>query len=80
MKRITTIAVLSVLMFGHAYSQTKQKKEVMNNTERTDHYTFQLSDKVTRKEVTFKNRYGITLLVIYIRQKISVIKNLQPSY
>jgi fermentation-respiration switch protein FrsA (DUF1100 family) len=32
----------------------------MNNTEQTDHYTFQLSDKVTRKAVTFKNRYGIT--------------------
>ncbi|WP_318849103.1 alpha/beta hydrolase [Chryseobacterium sp. JV558] len=27
----------------------------------TEHYTFQLSDKVTRKAVTFKNRYGITL-------------------
>ena len=27
----------------------------------TDHYTFQLSDKVTRQKVTFKNRYGITL-------------------
>ncbi|WP_312192209.1 alpha/beta hydrolase, partial [Sphingobacterium sp.] len=26
-----------------------------------DHYTFQLSDKVTRKKVRFKNRYGITL-------------------
>jgi fermentation-respiration switch protein FrsA (DUF1100 family) len=61
MKRITIIAVLSVLMFGHVYSQTKQKKEVMNNTEQTDHYTFQLSDKVTRQAVTFKNRYGITV-------------------
>jgi len=48
-------------MFGHTYSQTKQKNETMNNTERTDHYTFQLSDKVTRKAVTFKNRYGITV-------------------
>ncbi|WP_430407047.1 alpha/beta hydrolase [Fluviicola sp.] len=26
-----------------------------------EHYTFQLSDKVTRQKVTFKNRYGITL-------------------
>lgn len=30
----------------------------MNHTE---HYTFQLSDKVTRQKVTFKNRYGIQL-------------------
>ena len=43
---------------------------VMNNSlsaqsaiaaQQADHYTFQLSDKVTRKKVTFKNRYGITL-------------------
>ncbi|WP_374329355.1 alpha/beta hydrolase [Soonwooa sp.] len=26
-----------------------------------EHYTFQLSEKVTRQKVTFKNRYGITL-------------------
>ncbi len=26
-----------------------------------EHYTFQLSEKVTREKVTFKNRYGITL-------------------
>lgn len=36
-----------------------QKSETMNNT--AEHYTFQLSDKVTRQKVTFKNRYGITL-------------------
>ncbi len=33
----------------------------MNATDTTDHYTFQISDKVTRKNVIFKNRYGITL-------------------
>ena len=33
----------------------------MKKTEQKDHYTFQLSDKVTRQKVTFKNRYGITL-------------------
>ncbi|WP_312395369.1 alpha/beta hydrolase, partial [Chryseobacterium sp.] len=27
----------------------------------TDHYTFTLSEKVSRQKVTFKNRYGITL-------------------
>jgi fermentation-respiration switch protein FrsA (DUF1100 family) len=58
MKKITLIALLSFLMMGQAYSQTKQKNIVMNNTER---YTFQLSDKVTRQAVTFKNRYGITV-------------------
>ena len=33
----------------------------MNNTEQDELYTFKLSDKVTRKAVTFKNRYGITV-------------------
>ena len=35
------------------------KKEKMSNT--LEHYTFELSDKVTREKVTFKNRYGIEL-------------------
>lgn len=33
----------------------------MNDTAKIEHYTFELSDKVTRQKVTFKNRYGITL-------------------
>ena len=61
MKKITIMAVLSIWMIGQLYSQTKQKKEVVNNTEQKEYYTFKLSDKVTRQAVTFKNRYGITL-------------------
>lgn len=61
MKKITLLAILSFTLIGQAYSQTKQNKEVMKNTQRNEHYTFQLSDKVTRQAVTFKNRYGITL-------------------
>ena len=43
---------------------------VMNNSlsaqseivaQQADYYTFQLSDRITRQKVTFKNRYGITL-------------------
>lgn len=33
----------------------------MNDTTQKNHYTFELSDKVTRQKVTFKNRYGITI-------------------
>src|SRR5215218_5409756 len=61
MKKIVVIGVLSLLIIGQAYSQTKQKKEVMNNTEKKEYYTFKLSDKVIRQAVTFKNRYGITI-------------------
>lgn len=43
-----------------ACQQNKQKEE-MKQSEQTEHYTFELSDKVTRQKVTFKNRYGITL-------------------
>jgi fermentation-respiration switch protein FrsA (DUF1100 family) len=64
MKKITLAAVLSFLIIGQTYSQTKRKNEVMNNKDQTaqaEHYTFQISDKVTRRAVTFKNRYGLTL-------------------
>lgn len=38
-----------------------KKTEKMKNKEQEEQYTFELSDKVTREKVTFKNRYGITL-------------------
>lgn len=60
MKKLTIIAILSFWMIGQVYSQTKQKEEIINNREQ-EHYTFNLSDKVTRQAVTFKNRFGITL-------------------
>jgi hypothetical protein len=58
MKNITLLTILSFLLIGPAYSQTKQKKVEMNKAE---HYTFPLSEKVTRQAVTFKSRYGITV-------------------
>lgn len=58
MKNLTLLTMLSFLLIGQAYSQTKQKKVAMNEAE---HYTFPLSNKVTRQAVTFKNRYGITI-------------------
>jgi fermentation-respiration switch protein FrsA (DUF1100 family) len=61
MKHIALITILSIVMFGQAYSQTKQKIKMMNNAEQKEQYTFHLSDKVTRQAVTFKNRYGISV-------------------
>lgn len=68
MRKITIITALSVLILGQACSSTgeqetkveSKKKEQMKNAEQ-EHYTFELSDNVTREKVTFKNRYGITL-------------------
>jgi uncharacterized protein len=60
MKRLITI-ILASLITGQAFSQfsTKENKIKMENQE---NYTFNLSDKVIRKKVTFKNRYGISLV------------------
>jgi len=59
MKKAVTIAVL-FLITGSLFAQkVKSSSEKMINSK--EHYTFQLSDKVTRQKVIFKNRYGITL-------------------
>lgn len=51
-----------LLLITEAYSQVESKNtKQMKNTEKEEHYTFKLSDDVTREKVTFKNRYGITL-------------------
>lgn len=63
MKRLSILAVASLMFLGQSYTQSTNNKnsEKMNNTAQIEHYTFELSDKVTRQKVTFKNRYGITL-------------------
>lgn len=62
MKQLS-ILVTGLLLLSGACQQKEeeqmQKTATMNNT--IEHYTFELSDKVTRQKVTFKNRYGITL-------------------
>ncbi|TDE31391.1 alpha/beta hydrolase [Flavobacterium ranwuense] len=58
MKKALVLALLLVVI-GQAFAQNgKSKSKKMNTTEQ---YTFQLSEKVTRQKVTFKNRYGITV-------------------
>jgi len=61
MKQFIIYLVIFLLLFVQASAQTNSKKENMNNTGQKEHYTFKLSDKVTRQAVTFKNRYGITV-------------------
>lgn len=60
MKNLSILIMLSLMTFGQVFGQsstTKNKIEMKNQ----EHYTFELSDKVTRQKVTFKNRYGIML-------------------
>ncbi|RKT01804.1 alpha/beta hydrolase [Chryseobacterium defluvii] len=59
MKKLIILIAIPLFVLG-ACQQNKQKEE-MKQTAQKDHYTFELSDKVTRQKVTFKNRYGITL-------------------
>lgn len=61
MKKLFSIAfLLAVVLTQSCTEKTKPKnEEKMKQTE--EHYTFELSDNVTREKVTFKNRFGITL-------------------
>ena len=64
MKKITLLVLTYLMILGQAFAQTKpnvKSTKKIKDINKTDHYTFGLSDKVTRQEVTFKNRYGITL-------------------
>lgn len=55
----TGLLIASLLIGGDAIAQTKNTDKMKE--EHHNHYTFKLSEKVSRQKVTFKNRYGITL-------------------
>ena len=59
MKKTFAVAIL-FLITGQIFAQKAQSNLEKMNTSK-EHYTFQLSDKVIRQKVSFKNRYGITL-------------------
>lgn len=67
MKNLTLTIVAVLIAATQLAAQTAQKRssnkhlKKMSTTEQSEHYTFKLSDKVTRQKVSFKNRYGITL-------------------
>lgn len=61
MKFKALVSIAALMVSSQLFSQTKsnQRTDKMNTTR--EHYTFELSEKVTREKVSFKNRYGITL-------------------
>lgn len=63
MKRVSILAVATLMFLGQSCTQNanNENSENMSDTAKAEHYTFELSEKVTRQKVTFKNRYGITL-------------------
>jgi len=63
MKKTIAFTIVFLMAIGVTFAQNKKNKPTENSNKmtKTAHYTFPLSDKVTRTAVTFKNRYGITL-------------------
>ncbi len=67
--------IVSIFVLTSFYQSFAQKNMNKLNSKKTEQYTFQLSDKVTRERVTFKNRYGITLVGdLYIPKNIGNTK------
>lgn len=65
MRIITVLAILSFIILGQVFAQTKQ----------TDYLTFKLSDKVTMETVQYKNKYGITIAAhIYLSKNMDKSK------
>src|SRR5690349_4888880 len=66
MKRITIIALMSIMFLGQSYAQTKQnsktsKTVVMEQISPKNYTTFKVSDKVAIFKVTFKNQYKMNV-------------------
>ncbi len=60
MRTLSIMLAVSLTTWGQVFGQTStiQSQTAMENQ---GHYTFQMNDNVSRKAVTFKNRYGITI-------------------
>lgn len=63
MKKLAILSAIVLMILGQSCTPSgeKEKTTATNQTVQEEKYTFELSDKVTREKVTFKNRYGITL-------------------
>ena len=62
-KTSTIVLAVFLIILTQAWTNPNPQKNSkdMKQKENEEYYTFELSDKVTREKVTFKNRYGITL-------------------
>lgn len=61
MKKITLLSFAVMLSITQLSGQSNSNQKLNTMSTAIDHYTFQLSNKVSREKVTFKNRYGIVL-------------------
>lgn len=73
MKRFILLTMAATALSSGCFGETKNK--MVNRMENKEHYTFALSSKVTRQQVEFKNRYGITLVAdLYIPKQQNTAK------
>lgn len=61
MKKITLLTFALMLSITQLFGQSKSNQKLKTMSTAINHYTFQLSSKVSREKVIFKNRYGIVL-------------------
>ncbi len=55
------LGLATMVGLSNELEPNKTQSTTMETVKTEEHYTFKLSDQVTRTAVTFKNRYGITL-------------------
>lgn len=53
---LSFLSIATFMLLGKVHAQTSEQ-----DNQPKKYYTFELSDKVTRQSVTYKNRFGITL-------------------
>lgn len=74
MKQTAIIAIASLMILGQACTQNT-KTEKSEKMEKTEYLTFKLSDKVTKENVQYKNRYGVTIAAhLYLPKNIDSTK------
>ena len=66
MKRITIIALMSIMLLGQLYAQKKQKSitsktVIMEQISPAAYTTFKVSNNVTMYKVSFQNQYKMTV-------------------
>jgi len=63
MKKIATLVLIFFALLGQIFAQSKDTEQTKRDLQMKEnpYLTFKLSDDVTRENVTYKNRYGITL-------------------
>ena len=63
MKKPVRIAVMTLIGLGQAFTHANQEERTgtMKHVDTADYLTFKVSSKVIREEVSYKNRYGLTV-------------------